>query len=123
MGAVLKGLGQRSPALAEAIRMAMFAFEDLVYADDRGLQNLITRLDRKTLRLALRKTDEAVLSRFYSQMSTRAAEAVREDIEAMGRTRRSDVEDAQRKILHQAKAMIKAGEMVVIKPGDGDEWV
>ena len=123
MAQVLVGLGHRSPALAEAIRMAMFAFEDLVYADNRGLQNLIAKVEKTTLRLALRKTEEAVLDRFYSQMSRRASEALREDIEAMGRTRRIDVEDAQRHILRQAKAMIKAGEMVVIKPGEGDEWV
>ncbi len=123
MGAVLSGLGNRSPALAEAIRMAMFSFEDLIYADNRGLQNLIARIDRKTLRFALRKTDENVLERFYSQMSQRSRETMEEEIEAMGRTRRSDVEDAQRKVLREAKDMIKAGEMVVIKPNDVDEWV
>ncbi len=81
---ILGGLGAVSPALAEAIKLAMFSFDDLVYADSKGLQALLSRADKKTLRYAMKALDEEVADALYDQMSSRAAAQMREDIEYMG---------------------------------------
>ena len=122
-GAILNRLSSVSPALAEAIRQAMFSFDDLCYAENRGLQELLSRLDKKTLRYALRAAPEHVADHLYSQMSSRAASQMREDIEVMGRVRRSEVMEARQKITDEARKMLKAGELIVIKPGDSETWV
>ena len=120
---ILGGLGAVSPALAEAIKLAMFSFDDLVYADSKGLQALLSRADKKTLRYAMKALDEEVADALYDQMSSRAAAQMREDIEYMGRVRRGDVMDARRRLTDLARQMMKAGELIVIKPDDEDDWV
>ena len=120
---VLGRLGSRSPTLLEAIRNAMFTFEDLVYADGRGLQDLLAKVDRKVLCYALRTASSEVEEKIFSQMSRRAAELLRDDMEVMGRVRRSEVDEAQRAVTDLARKMMKAGTLIVRKPGDADEWV
>lgn len=120
---ILGGLASVSPALAEAIKLAMFSFDDLVYGDPRGVQLLLSKLDKQTLRYALKAADEEIADALYAQMSKRAATQLKEDIEYMGRVRRSEVVDAQRQIVDLARTMMKAGELIVIKPDEADEWV
>jgi flagellar motor switch protein FliG len=123
MEKILVGLGARSPALVEALRAALFTFDDLVYADNRGLQDLLARVDRKVLRYAMRVVSPEVEEKLYSQMSRRAAEQLREDIEVMGKVRRREVHEAQGEISELARKMMKDGLLIVRKPGDTDEWV
>jgi flagellar motor switch protein FliG len=120
---ILGGLGAVSPALAEAIKLAMFSFDDLVYADGRGLQLLLSRVDKKTLQYAMKALDDVVADALYAQMSSRAASQLREDISYMGRIRRSEMMDARRQMTDLAREMMKAGELIVIKPNEADEWV
>ena len=120
---ILGGLASVSPGLAEAIKLAMFSFGDLVYGDPRGVQLLLSKVDKKTLRYALKAADEEITDALYAQMSQRAATQLKEDIEYMGRVRRSEVLDAQRQIVDLARTMMKAGELIVIKPDEADEWV
>ena len=101
----------------------MFCFEDLSHAESRGLQELITRIDKRTLRYALRAAPDEVADRLFSQMSRRAAEQLREDIDYMGPVRKREVLEAQRSITDEARRMLKAGELIVIKPGDGEVWI
>ena len=122
-GAILGRLSGLSPALAEAIRHAMFCFDDLQYAENRGVQDLIARLDKQTLRYALRAAPDEVADTLYAQMSRRAAAQLKEDIEYMGQVRRREVLAAQKTITDEARRMLKAGELIVIKPGDDDLWV
>ena len=120
---ILGGLASVSPALAEAIKLAMFSFDDLIHGDARGLQLLLSKLDKKTLRYALKAADDDIADALYAQMSQRAAAQLKEDIEYMGRVRRSEVQDARRQVTETARTMMKAGELIVIKPDEADEWV
>ncbi len=123
MGVILGGLGVVSPALAEAIKLAMFSFDDLVYGDPRGLQLLLSRVDKRTLRYALRSLEESVADALYAQLSKRAAAQLREDVELMGPVRRREVMDARKAIVALARGLISSGELIIIRPGDADEWV
>ena len=123
LDSVLGRLGSRAPALLEAIRSAMFTFDDLVYADNRGLQDLLAKVDRKVLCYALRTASTEVEEKLFSQMSRRAAELLRDDMDVMGRVRRSEVEEAQRTVAEIARKMMKDGNLIVRRPGDADEWV
>jgi flagellar motor switch protein FliG len=123
MGAVLAGLGASDPALAEAIRRAMFTFDDLEHVDERGMQRLVAEVDQATWRLALRAAPPVVEARIYAQMSTRAAERLREDIEDAGPARRGDVEEAQKLVAAVARRLEKSGQLVVRRPGEEGEWV
>jgi flagellar motor switch protein FliG len=122
-GGLMTRLATKSPGLAEALKQAMFRYSDLVYGDHRGLQLLLSKVDKKILRYALRGTDEALADKLYGQMSRRAAEQLREDLEVMGRVRKREVLDAQRGITDRARQMIKDGELIIIKPEDANEWV
>jgi len=122
-GGLMSRLALHSPGLAEALKQAMFRYADLMYGDSRGLQHLLSKVDKKTLRYALRGTDEALAEKLYAQMSRRAGIQLREDIEVMGRVRKREVLDAQRVMTDRARQMIKDGELIIIKPEDANEWV
>ncbi len=120
---IIAGVAGASPALAEALRQAMFCFDDLQYAEPLGLQTLIARIDKKVLCAALRGASDDTKDRLFSQMSRRAAAQLREDIEYMGRIPRREVAKAQNHIESMARTLMKAGQLVIIKPGDEDGWV
>ncbi len=116
-------LTARSPGLAEALRAAMFTFEDLLHVDNRGLQLLIRKADKKALKYALRGAPTDLAARIYSQMSRRAGADLREDIEMMGPTRRSEIESAQREIADLGRSLERAGKLILRRPGATNEYV
>ena len=120
---ILAGIGSLSPALAQAIQLAMFSFDDLQYGDPRGVQNLLGRVDRKTLRYALRIAPDEVVEHLMKQLSRRAAEQLQDDMEVMGKVRRRDALAAQQTLVSMARKLVKDGELIIIKPGQSDEWV
>jgi len=122
-GSIMAGVAGASPALAEALRQAMFSFDDLQYGEPLGLQTLISRVDKTVLCAALRGASDPVCERLFGQMSRRAAQQVRDDMDYMGPIPRRDVHTAQATIESVARALMKAGELVIIKPGDEDGWV
>ena len=79
----------------------MFTFDDLIYADGRGLQDLLSKVDRKVLCYA-RTASPEVEEKIFSQMSRRAAELLKDDMDVMGRVR-GEVEEAQRTVGHRQK--------------------
>ncbi len=112
---------QTSAALAQQIQDKMFVFEDLVNIDNRGIQTLLREVSTDQLLLALRGVDDTVKEKIFSNMSKRAAEMLRDDLEASAPAKLSDVETAQKEILAIAKRMADAGEIVL--GGGGDELV
>ncbi|MBV71188.1 MAG: hypothetical protein CMH52_07530 [Myxococcales bacterium] len=120
---LLESLTRVAPGLAEALKQAMFRFEDLVYADSKGLQLLVGKLNRKTLLYALRATSDDLKSALFDSMSARAAKDIKEELGYMDRVRRSDVRAAQTRVTDLARKMIQDGHLVVIKPEERDEWV
>jgi len=88
-------LTEIDPELAEQIRNHMFTFDDLVHIDDRGMQTLLKEIDNQVLVLSLKTASEEVKQKFFNNISARAAELIKEDLDVMGAVRLSEVEGAQ----------------------------
>ncbi len=115
-------LKENDAKLAEKIENSMFVFDNLLDADDRGIQALLREVSSDTLLIALKGADEAVKEKIFRNMSQRAAEMLRDDLEAKGPVRLSEVEEAQKEILAIAKRMADAGEIALGGKG-GEEFV
>ena len=113
----LEAIESESPELAVAIRNLMFVFEDLVHIDDTGMRELNQRIDKKTLTVALKGASEEIRQRFFGNMSKRAAEMMREDMEALGAVRVREVEKAQQEIVAIARKLEEEG--VIVTAGGG----
>jgi flagellar motor switch protein FliG len=116
-------LTEIDPELAEEIRSNMFTFDDLIYLDDRGTQTLLKEIDNQVLILALKTASEEVKQKFFSNISQRAAEMIREDLEVLGAVRLSDVEAAQSTIVQTALQLEADGKIVIATPGSDDQFV
>lgn len=114
---VLQRLEQQDPALAEEIRKRMFVFEDLLKADDRGLQNLLRQVDTKALATALKVASEELKEKIFRNLSQRAAQALREEMEVLGPVRVSQVEAAQQEIIALARKLEQEGQLIVARGG------
>jgi flagellar motor switch protein FliG len=108
--------------LSEKIRDKMFVFENLVDMDDRSMQTLLRDVTPEQLKLALKGTTEPTKEKIFSNMSKRAADLLREDIELQGPVKVVDVERAQRDILAVAKNLAEDGKIALGSKG-GDEMI
>ncbi|MFT4561010.1 MAG: flagellar motor switch protein FliG [Gammaproteobacteria bacterium] len=108
--------------LAEKIEELMFTFDNLIDVDDRGIQALLRDVSTDILVLALKGTDDALQEKIFKNMSSRAAEMLRDDLEAKGPVKLSDVEVAQKEILTTAKRLADEGTISLGGPG-GEEMV
>lgn len=105
--------------LGAKIHDLMFVFENLLDLDDRGMQRLIRDISVDRLVVALKGVDDRVKEKFYGNMSSRAADMLKEDLEAKGPVKLSDVEEAQKEILSTATHLADEGEIFLGK-GGGD---
>ena len=119
---IIESLEVQSPELAEEIKRRMFVFEDIVLLDDRSLQLVLREIDSKDLSLSLKASSTEVSEKIFKNMSKRAAEMLREEIEYMGPVRIRDVEEAQQKVVGVIRRLEEAGEIVVSR-GKGDEII
>lgn len=115
--AILEGLGNIDPMLVEDIRRLMFVFEDIGRVDDRGIQTVLKEVDNEDLALALKTASDTLREKIFKNMSERAAQLIKEEIEFMGPVRVSDVEAAQQKIVDIVRRLEDAGEIVIAGKG------
>jgi flagellar motor switch protein FliG len=108
--------------LSEKIRDKMFVFENIVDMDDRSVQTLLRDVTSEQLKLALKGTTETTKDKIFSNMSKRAADLLRDDIEVQGPVKVSDVEKAQRDILAIARNLAEEGKISLGSKG-GDEMI
>ncbi|MCB1858274.1 MAG: flagellar motor switch protein FliG [Gammaproteobacteria bacterium] len=108
--------------LAQKIQDNMFVFENIIDIDDRGIQTLLREVASDQLLLAMRGADEALKEKIFKNMSKRAAEMLRDDLEAAAPARLSDVEAAQKEILTVTRRLSDAGEIMLGGAG-GEEFV
>ncbi len=120
---IISRVEDKDPELAEEIRKLMFVFDDLVYVDDRGIQNIIKEIDGQKLVIALKTANEEIKNKFFKNMSNRAATIVMEDLEALGPTKLSDVEKAQVEILQKCKDLESQGKLFINRGGSEDALV
>lgn len=120
---ILSQLEERDPELADEIARLMFTFEDLVRVEDSGIQKALREVDSKELALALKATTEEVQNKIFKNMSERAREMIKEEIEYMGPVRLRNVEEAQQKVVSVIRRLEESGELVVMGRGGGEEEV
>jgi flagellar motor switch protein FliG len=107
--------------LGQNIQDLMFVFDNLIDVDDRGIQVLLREISTDTLILALKGADDEIGEKIFTNMSKRAAELMRDDLDAMGPVKLSDVEGAQKEILTVARRLAESGEISL--GGSGEEMV
>ncbi|MGB5276377.1 MAG: flagellar motor switch protein FliG [Gammaproteobacteria bacterium] len=120
--AITASITEKDAELAEEISDKMFVFENLLAVDDRGIQSILREVQSDTLIVALKGADDAMKDKIFGNMSSRAAEMMREDLDAKGPVRLKDVEVAQKEILDVAARMAEAGDISLGGKGD-DEYV
>ena len=119
---IMENLEIEEPELADEIRKKMFVFEDILMLDDRSIQRVLRDVENNELAVALKNANEDVRNAIFSNLSTRLADMIREDMEYMGPVRVKDVEEAQQKIVNIIRKLEDSAE-IVISRGGGDEIV
>jgi len=115
---ILTRIAEHDPGLAETIRSLMFVFDDLVKVDDRGIQELLKETDKGDLSIALRGASPEVKEKFLRNMSSRAAEMLKDEMEARGPVKVSEVEKAQQNILKLCRKLEEEGRLVIAGQGE-----
>ena len=106
--------------LADEIRKRMFVFEDIITMDDRSVQRFVRDCDPRDLVLALKGANSDVANKIFSNMSTRMAQSIREDLEVTTNVRIRDVEEAQQRIVGIIRDLEERNELIILKGGKDD---
>ena len=120
---ILEALESEDPDLVEQIRRLMFVFEDIMLVNDKGIQAVLKELDNEELALSLRTASPELKEKVFKNMSERAAQLIKEDMEYMGPVRVSDVEAAQQKVVDVVRRLEDAGEIIISGRGGEGELV
>lgn len=118
--AILEKIEEEQEELADQIRQSMFIFEDLVGLDDRGIRALLKEVSNDELLLALKTASEGMRQKIFGNLSQRASEMLKEDMEVMGPVRVKDVEAAQQNIIKTARRLEEEGKIVLGGKGGDD---
>ena len=119
---MLDVIDEQNPNLAETIRQLMFVFEDLLAVDVNQLQEILARVDRKLLTIALKGTSEALKEHFYSTMSARGVEMLKDEMESLGPVKIKEVEAAQQQIITTVRQLETEG-VVSLKGSVSEQYV
>lgn len=118
----LDKLEEMAPDTATAIRNLMFVFEDLINVEETGIREIVNRADKKVLTLALKGASEAIRDRFFANMSKRAVDLMKEEMEMLGAVRLRDVEKAHQDIVAIARKLEEEG-LISTGAGAGEAFV
>ena len=116
-GEIMQGVGQIDEELALRIQDNMFSFENLAAVDNRGIQALMRAVEPDLLMTALKGATEEVKTKFLDNMSSRARGMFIDDMESKGPLRMTEVEDAQKKVMRQARTLSEKGELILASGG------
>jgi flagellar motor switch protein FliG len=121
--AILEGLEEDDPQLVEEIRRLMFVFEDIIRVNDKGIQAFLKEVENEELALALKTASTELQDKIFNNMSERASQLIKEEMEFMGPVRVSDVEVAQQKIVDIVRRLEDAGEVIIAGRGGEKELI
>jgi flagellar motor switch protein FliG len=119
---IIDDIEENDPDLADEIKQMMFVFDDIVLVDDKGLQKVLRSVESQELAVALKASSEEVKQKIFKNMSERAGEILKEEIEVSGAVRMKDVTDAQQKITRIIQEMERKGELIISGRG-GEEFI
>ena len=120
---ILESLETEDPDLVEQIRRLMFVFEDIILVNDKGIQSVLKEIDNDELSLSLKTASEELRDKIFRNMSDRAVDLVKEDMEYMGPVRITDVEAAQQRIVDVVRRLEDAGEIIIAGRGGEKEII
>jgi len=119
---ILDKMEQDNPELAAHIRQLMFVFDDIQYLPDKALQEILKRVDKNVLTIALKGASEELRQKFFRNMSSRAVETLREEMTYLGPVRVSEVTEAQSAITEIVRQLEEEG-LIVLAAGEEDEYI
>jgi flagellar motor switch protein FliG len=122
-GAALESLRRADEATTVKLQDLMFTFSDLTNVDDKGIQAVLREVDSARLVIAMKGAEAALVEHFLKNMSSRAAEMLKDDLESRGPVRLSEVEAAQKEILVITRRLADAGTVVINSGGGGEQFV
>ena len=120
---ILGNLERENPELATEIKNLMFVFEDVMLLDDRSMQRVLKEIDTKELAMALKGASEELQDKFFRNMSSRASEMIKEDMEYMGPIRLKDVEEVQQRIVDVIRRLEEDGEIIISGRGGEEDII
>lgn len=118
---ILENIEQRDAEVAQEIKRLMFLFDDIINIQDKDMQKIMREIDRKDLALALKVSDDKLKNKIFANMSERASDLLKEELQYMGMVKLKEVEDAQAKIIDVVKALEEAGEISLNIRGSKEE--
>jgi flagellar motor switch protein FliG len=121
--AILEKIEEDQEELAEEIRQNMFVFEDLITLDDRSIRALLKEIGNEELLLALKTASDSLKERIFGNLSQRAAEMLKEDMEVMGPVKLVEVEKAQQMIIKTSRRLEEEGKIIMGGKGGEDVFV
>jgi len=118
---ILDNIEMKDPDIALEIKRLMFLFDDIVQIQDRDIQKVLREVDRKDLALALKIAEDKLRLKIFANMSERAADLLKEELQYMGPVKLKEVETAQAKIIDVVKSLEESGEISLNLRGDKEE--
>jgi len=119
---ILEIIEQNDPNLVETIRHLMFVFEDLLLVDQNAIKEVLAKVDRKVLTIALKGTSDQLKTHFLQAMSQRGSEMLKEDMEALGPVKLKEVEASQQQIIAVVRQLESEG-VISLKGTVGEQYV
>ncbi|HAR79704.1 MAG TPA: flagellar motor switch protein FliG [Succinivibrionaceae bacterium] len=120
---LMNAIQSQDKDIGSQIQDLMFVFDNLATVDDRSIQTLLREVQTDVLQKALKGADDTLKEKFFKNMSSRAAQSMKEDLASMGPTKISDVEGAQKEILTIAHKLADAGQMMLTRAGGNSDFV
>jgi flagellar motor switch protein FliG len=117
---IMESLEEEDPELAEEIKKKMFVFEDIIMLDDKSIQRVLRDVDHQDLAKALKAVDPEVQEKIFRNMSKRAAQTLKEDMEYMGPLRMKEVEESQQKIVGNIRRLEEQGEIIIARSAEDE---
>lgn len=120
---LMDGLKSYDDNMAQQIMDQMFVFDNIMEIDDKGIQVLLREVQSDMLIVALKGTSDEMKEKFLRNMSSRAADMMREDMESRGPVKLSEVEAQQKQILQVVRRLSDEGQIMLAAKGDGEQYV
>ena len=117
---IFDGLTMYDATLADEIRKRMFVFDDIITMDDRSVQRFLRDCDPRDLVLSLKAANSEVANKLFTNMSSRMAESIRDDLEITTNVRMKDVDEAQQRIVNIIRSLEERNEIIILKGGKDD---
>jgi flagellar motor switch protein FliG len=116
-------LESEDPPLAAKIKSYLFTFEDIMKLTDADLRTVLKEIDSSTLVLAMKAATEELKEKIFSNISQRAAEMLRDEMEFMGPVRLKNVEEAQTRVIDVILRLDESGQVTIARAGEGEEII